>query len=106
MSTLAFAFGRATRQQNATRMNIGSSSTDATDAAGASACNCGSKETIATRGGCPPREARRVLALAGMMASPPNHKAEIAKKLMLILYHFKIIEFLTNIFNKIKLLGD
>ena len=37
---------------------------------------------------------------------PPNHKAEIAKKLMLILTHFKIIELLKNIFKKIQLLGD
>ena len=37
---------------------------------------------------------------------PPNHKAEIAKKLILILAHFKIIELLKNIFFKNKLLGD
>ena len=36
---------------------------------------------------------------------PPNHKAEIANKLMLILTHFKITELLKNIFKKIQLLG-
>ena len=40
------------------------------------------------------------------VAPPPNHKAEIAKKLMVILPHFKIIELLKNIFKKIQLLGD
>ena len=37
-----------------------------------------------------------------MSYTPPNHKAEIAKKLMLILTHFKIIELLKNIFKKFR----